>query len=126
MGDGTTEPTLADVLRALAERRVVHHHIDDFLGTGTPVDAMVPDPRFAALSGEHEWRFAAGGAFGRCEVCRAFEIATSTPPYCLRTDLGAILAAAATDYEAWQLAMITLHVEWQDAKREGRELRPAE
>ena len=80
-----TETTEA-ILRELAELNVWN----DGSKAHEPRVAL-PDPRFEALRGEHEWDYegyckrCGEGKFGRDDVM--------PQPYCLRTDLGSILEA---------------------------------
>ena len=93
----TTERTLPETLRDLAERRVPCVQVvsgADRCICGAYTDdrcshvGTVPDPRFAALRGEHE-------TYGTSDDPICWHLDDWDAPYCLRTDLGAIVEAAA-------------------------------
>ena len=72
--------------------------------TATSIKALLQpyadsdDPRFAALRGkEHEWGERSTEAHVRCKICH-FDLEPfkhNAPPYCLRTDLDALVDVAA-------------------------------
>ena len=106
----TDTETVESILRELAERHVM-------IQAGRDGIIRSPDPRFKALRGEHEWYFRARfSQTRRCAVCGDHEEAPG--PYCLRTDLGSIVRAAAACGHAiatWQVgdSFVAAVMDWE-------------
>lgn len=99
---------MRELALALAERQVMVPYPPPTRG-----GYFALDPRFAALRGEHEWTLM--GEF-MCRRCGAYsaERQTESPrskpaPFCLRTDLGSIVrAAAACGEEALDAVLVEI------------------
>jgi hypothetical protein len=85
--------TLESMARERAEQKVPQLPVEQGLGY------IELDPRFAALRGEHEWQFQFSEGERQRDVCsrcgKEFRYPDELNPYCLRTNLGAIVRAAA-------------------------------
>ena len=90
----------AELLRGHAEAPCPHRHQVEgehnlCLGPlATSCKDTGLDPRFSALRGEHAWHFTASTK--HCYRCNVFAHKDNPgPAYCLRTDVGSVLRAAA-------------------------------